>query len=1317
MSSVDNRIVAMKFDNAAFEKGVSVTLGTLDKLKQSLNFSGSAKGLDEVQGKVNNFQGGTMEAAVTGISGKFLALSTIAITALSNITTKAIDAGTQLAKSLTIDPIKAGFDEFELKMGAIQTIMAGSGENLSTVNKYLQELNTYSDKTIYSFKDMTSNIGKFTNAGISLKDSVASIKGVANVAALSGANADEASRAMYNFAQALSQGSVRLQDWKSIELANMGTKEFKQQLIDSAVAAGTLTKGVDGVFTTVGKKKMDLTALKGFNESLSEGWLTTEALTTTLGKYADENTDVGKRATAAAQDVKTFSQMLDTLKESAGSGWATTWELLFGNFEEGKKLWTGLNNFFGGFITRSANARNKILKDWKDLGGRTDLIEGIKNVFSALANIIKPIKEAFRDIFPAMTGKRLAEMTKNFRTFTEGLRLGQTTIDNLRRTFRGIFAVFSIFKTVVTSVIGGVINIFKGLFASTGGAGDGILGVTANIGDFLVKIDSLLKKGGALKTFFGNIGTAIGKAAGAIKQFVEGVATMAAGGGSALLDGLIQKFSTLSPIINFVKEKISQFVNALKNFSTSFNISDLFSGFDAGGATKLVSGGIFAAILLAIRQFIKGLTDSVGSISGVFKNISGTFESASGILEQVTSNLKTMQADVKANIILKIAGALALLAAAIWLLSRVDAGDLAKSLVAVTVMLGLLAGALKVLEKQSSLFGSVKLAVISTALIGLAAALVLMSVAIAILGNMETSTLVKGITAIAAVLGVIIAATALLDKTGGQAKMIATAVAIAALSGSLIVLAGAIKLFAMIDTGTLVSGGAKIAGALLAVNIMMRLMPKNMLVTAAGLIVVATALTILAGALKIMGSMSGGEMAKSLGMLGASLLIIAVALIAMDGAIVGAAAILVFAAALNMLIPPLLVLANLSWAQLGMALLGLVAIFVVLGAAGYLLAPVVVVIIGLGIAVALLGLGALAAGVGILAFAAALTLLATLGAAALVIISAAILQLAALIPAIMAQVALGIVAFVVTIAENTPKILAAFGVMLDAILAFIVTYAPKLYKVVFDLIFEFLKAAKKRIPDIVDAGGDLIAALIKGIGEQDLKIIKAAGDTLLKFLEGLSKWVQDNKQRFHDVGHDLAEAIIEGLVSGITGLGSGVRDALLGVAKDAFQAAKDFFHVGSPSKLMEELGKWVDLGFAGGIDKHSNQVDKSFEDMGDSAVTTMQTTMSRLSDLVSGEMEFNPVIAPVIDLTAVKAGADKMSSMLAAKPLTTDVSFSQAASISAIRQPVSETAASTSENPQIVFEQNNYSPKALSPLEIYRNTRSQISLAKEALAG
>lgn len=364
---IDERVVEMKFDNSKFESNAQTTLSTIDKLKQALRFENASEGINEVSKAAGNLKLDGIGEACETVSAKFTAFQVAAITVLSNITNEAYAAGKKIVSALTIDGAKDGFNEYEQKMGSVQTIMNSTGESLGTVMNYLEELNKYADQTIYSFSDMTTNIGKFTNAGVKLEDAVAAIKGVSNEAAVSGANAQEASRAMYNFAQALSAGYVKLIDWKSIENANMATVEFKNELLNTALALGTVVKEGDEYKTTTtnakGKVSDLFDATHNFNEALNNQWMTTEVLTQTLAKYADESTDLGKKAYAAAQDVKTFSMMVDTLKEAIGSGWAVTWERFIGDFEHAKKLFTNITNTISDAISEQADARNKFIGD------------------------------------------------------------------------------------------------------------------------------------------------------------------------------------------------------------------------------------------------------------------------------------------------------------------------------------------------------------------------------------------------------------------------------------------------------------------------------------------------------------------------------------------------------------------------------------------------------------------------------------------------------------------------------------------------------------------------------------------------------------------------------------------------------------------------------------------------------------------------------------------------------------------------------------------------------------------------------------------
>ena len=378
-TTIDNKIVEMSFNNSDFEKNAQQTIETTEKLKSSLNFESAGKGLEQLGSAAKSCDIGVLATAAEAVSDKFDTMKYLGIMALQDIYNAATRTAAQLVNTFAIQPVSSGFAEYELKMGSIQTIMASTSASLEEVNSYLDELNTYADKTIYSFADMTNNIGKFTNAGVSLDQAVAAIQGISNEAAVSGANTNEASRAMYNFAQALSAGYVKLIDWKSIENANMATVEFKNELISTAVELGNLEAQADGTYkvltsSSTGSTMSDaISATQNFNDSLQYQWMTTDVLTQTLAKYSDETTEIGKKAFAAATEVKTFSMMMDTLEEAAGSGWTETWEILVGDFEQAKKFWTKLTDYFDDIIGDMSDARNTLLED--TLGSGFDLIE------------------------------------------------------------------------------------------------------------------------------------------------------------------------------------------------------------------------------------------------------------------------------------------------------------------------------------------------------------------------------------------------------------------------------------------------------------------------------------------------------------------------------------------------------------------------------------------------------------------------------------------------------------------------------------------------------------------------------------------------------------------------------------------------------------------------------------------------------------------------------------------------------------------------------------------------------------------------------
>lgn len=477
---IDERILAMKFDNSQFESGVSRSMNTLDRLKAKLNMTGAAKGLEQVSQAARNVTINGLSGLSSGIEtvqAKFSALQVVGMTAISRITNTVINLGKRLVSAITVDPIKDGFREYETQMNAVQTILANTqkeGTNVKMVNAALDDLNHYADKTIYNFTEMTRNIGTFTAAGVKLNTSVSAIKGIANLAAVSGSSSMQASSAMYQLSQAIASGTVKLMDWNSVVNAGMGGQVFQDALIRTSKHLKT---GAEAAIKAKGS----------FRESLQTGWLTTEVLTQTLDQFATaadtqeeyqaavekfvkqgyskeeavQMANMAKTAGDAATKVKTFTQLIDTIKEALGSGWTTTWRTIIGDFEDARNLWTDVSNVLNDAINKSSDARNKIVSEWANLGGRTKLIEGLSNVFKGLVSVITPIQKAFREIFPPTTSKQLLAMTEGFRKFTEKLVISDKTADKLKRTFKGLFSIADLVKKAFELVGGTIVKIFS----------------------------------------------------------------------------------------------------------------------------------------------------------------------------------------------------------------------------------------------------------------------------------------------------------------------------------------------------------------------------------------------------------------------------------------------------------------------------------------------------------------------------------------------------------------------------------------------------------------------------------------------------------------------------------------------------------------------------------------------------------------------------------------------------------------------------------------------------------------------------------------
>lgn len=1497
MSSIDERIVEMKFNNGQFQKGVSETTKSLEDLKKGLNLKGAQQGLEDIGNAGKGMNLGVIGDAVEGISQKFTALGIMGVTALVNITNQAVNTGLNMVKSLSITPIMDGFSEYELKMGSIQTILANTarhGTNLEQVTNALDDLNAYADKTIYNFGDMTKNIGLFTNAGIKVEDATSMIKGFSNEAAASGTSAAGAAGAAYQLSQALSAGTIRLMDWRSLQNVGMGNKNMQNGLIEMADAMGTLT--ANSVTAT------DVQA--DFNGSLEKNWLSADVMSNYLKIMAGDMTEAeqaalglsdaqiqafakqAKTAEEAATKVRTWTQLYDTLQEAVGSSWAETFDIILGDFDAATELFTNVSETLGGMIDSMGDARNKVLTEWDELGGREALIESLANVFKSLMTIVKSVGEAFGEIFPPITGKTLFEITENFKKFTETLKMGEGPLANVKSAFKGLFAVVNIALTILKGLAGVVGKILSVLFPMTGG----VLEAAGGFGEFLVSVEELVTSGGALNAFFEGLGTvlafplkaltAIGQALGyLIGQFWE----LGSGAADSVTEGLEGGFGPLVALGAWLKstwegvvDVFSKAMEFLKPIGDAIAdvfgqlapmVMDAMSTMDFSQVLDLFNTGLLAGIVLLVRKFFKSLDSVFDSGKGVFDGLSGIFDTLKGSLE-------AMQTDIKAKTLIKIATAVAILTASVVALSLIDAAALAKSLGAITVMFTQLMGAMAVFAKIAGAKGMLSMPLVATGMIFIATAVLILSAAVKNLANLDWNELAKGLVGVTALLGAIVAtmkvmptnpggliatglgmialafgikilASAVTDLSGlsweeltkgllavgglltglalftKMAKVskgsVAQAVGLVILASALKILASATKDFASMSLAEIGKGLGGIAGGLLILAGAMRIMPEGMVIKAAGLAIVGFALKMIADAMASFGSMSWDEIGRGLVTLAGSLGILAVGLNVMSGSVLGAASLIVAAAAINILVPALNSLGSMSWDEIGRGLVmlagslailaggmylmtgaiagaaaltvvsialailvpvlkalasmsweqigtGLGALALTLGllaVAGMAMTPAIPGLLGLGAALLLIGVAVAAAGIGIAALAVGLTALAAAGTAGVAAVVAMGSALIGLIPSLIQALGTGLMLLAQVIGESgpvivtalttillsllqaiiniVPKAVEAFVVLLLGLLQAISIVAPELISTVVVLITEVVNAIVLLVPFFVESGIKLITGVLQGIANQLPSVITAATNLIVAFLNGISNnlprvidagikliisfvqgladGIRRNTAAMHSAGRDLAMAIIDGITGGLaSGIGNVIQSAK-DIASGAIDAAKDFLGINSPSKVFFEIGGGTAEGFADGINDGAPDAAAASRSMGEEALVAMQEAFAQIVSTLESDMDFNPIITPVLDLSDVRKNAPELGNLLSAPKLPEMSSYVKAASISEGIVEAEDYANSDSKDRGVTltFNQTNTSPEALSDVEIYRKTNNLLSQAKGAL--
>lgn len=968
MNEIDNRIIEMEFDNKRFEKNAQETIRTLQALNESMEFKEATKNLQGVQNAFNSIKLDALSNAIDHIEKRVSIFGQYVTNIVHDTVNKIVGLGKNVYSEVFTIPKNSGFKEYELQMNAIQTIWANTkskGTSMEDIKTALAELNEYADLTIYNFSQMTDNIGRFTAAGVNLEDSVKAIKGIANLAAVSGSTSQQTSQAMYQLSQALSSGYVALRDWMSLETASMSGEGFQNELKKTAKEMGIV---VD--------------ESKAFRDTLKDQWLTSEVLIKTLERYTDVNTDIGRTATDAATEIKTFTQLLDTTKEFLGSGWAQSWQYIIGDFFEAKDLFTKLKGTIESLLQPSIDARNEMLRYWSQNGeinkeaekqlkeqekvnneldaiakrvisgefgnvdtgrfkkliaegydpnavqkrvdqmlgiissgaeeaadeidtvftGREMAIEGLKNIFTEIGKIAGAVSGAFRDIFPKTTGEKLVEMSKALYDFSQTFKVSEKTVERVRDTFRGIFSTFSIGIKVIKAVG----SAFTAFFSVLPIGDNLILRMSSAIGKTIYNFNKMLDETQLLKNVFTNFGKTIGSVVflitGTIGVLIDKITSI------AKETGIVGVFKTAYESVKGFIGSISDAVNSMGDIPVE-------------GAETLVNGlkkpfSVFDNFANKITAIAKGIKKALTTLWGFIKPV------LTAIKDAIIGTIGSDEVDAVMQR-LKEAGLIYLL---------VELANFVKNVNNVGDVLDGLADSL------NAFTGAVKAQVLKT----IAGALLILAASVIALSLIPVNMLKNGLIAIS-LLGVelagIMALFMLLGKGKGEenkSNIFSTAAAILVLTTALGQLLVAVTGFSLIPTNMLLKGGAAVAGALLVMALAVRLLPsdKNVLMSAAGILVLTTALNGLILPLTFLSLMPLDKLQNGLiafmVILGSVIIFAKAMKKSADNLLTASGGLVLFAAALNMLIVPLIALGKLP---LDILLKGGVVIGAFMGAA------------------------------------------------------------------------------------------------------------------------------------------------------------------------------------------------------------------------------------------------------------------------------------------------------------------------------------------------------------------------------------------------
>lgn len=1276
---IDERVVQMQFDNAQFEKGVGTSLGTLDKLKNALNFGDATESIEDLQNTGRRFDLSGMGNAVDLVSQKFSAFEIMAVRTLTNIADSAYRTGSRLVKSLTVDQISAGWGKYGEKTNAVASLISQGKWSMDEIDAQLERLNWFTDETSYNFTDMTKEIGKFTAAGKGLDESVNAMEGIAMWAALSGQNASTASRAMYQISQAMGAGVMRKEDYKSIQNAAMDTEEFRQKALDAGVAAKTLKKNADGTYTSIVKGAKSATfSISQFADNLTQTqWFNDEVMMNVFSQYGaavdqiyayaeehnvtaseaiealgDKVDAFGLKAFKSAQEARTFSDVIDSVKDAVSTGWMNSFELIFGNYEEAKVLWTDLANEMYEVFAGGAEARNDMLALWKEKGGRDALINSFWNSWNSMLDILNLVKEAFHNIFPEMDAERLLDITKKIENFTvavkdflnpkeakhsellkkglvpEEMTKGMETaervmeaashrMDNLSKSLKGVFAILDIGK----QALGAIFEIFKRVIVAAIPGFDFFLESTGSIGDWLVNLANSAREmdffgqivesvtpiintfGDALRWVFEHISNGVKKITGTFKPIANEVSETGEIIGKKVnpiakaIDILVSVFSKLKQIGDKIwngglKDVFSSLGDAIGTLIDKIKTA-AFQENGLKNILDILTGGLFAGTLLGKNKLQGGFSKLIDMITGSPTTAIGKAQEAlSGFMDTILEKFMGVQKMDIGGTMLKFAGAMGILALAIFFLASIETDKL----LGVVAAIGALAFIfVKVREsiigktKKTSLMDSVtgfvdgilnsfspkkhgqmlQLIELGAVLLLFAGAIAELAKAVATIAGLGIEGLITGLVGVGVLLAMMVIVAKQLTKLEGPiASGGRTLTAMATAVG---ILAKSVQTLGEMPLAQLIAGTVAVGVLVGAVTLFAKFAGKVSMGTGIALIGLATGILIMTAAIKVLAKIDPERLGVSTFAIAALMGVIGLFANLVDwkkmlgvsaGMVLMSVAIAVISASLKLL-------STIKMDALFAAVGALSVLMVVIGVVTQLLTGTIggaasFVILSVGIALlagslALLSLIPMdrmkSAILGLAAGLAVLVIGANLLAPACASIGFGMLGIALALAAITAAIAM---LDTITVMSQA-SIFNGIKQIAEGILDVLTDLGPKLVTTGLNLLYNLMDGFVQNFPIIIDKGIALVTTLVAGITEAMPVLVQAAFDMTIAFINAVADGIEENSDAIWGALKHLFGEIIKFILDGI--------DSLLG-------------WIPGVSGALEDAKKWVDDNFS-----------------------------------------------------------------------------------------------------------------------------------------